>query len=141
LIQILTNAKAPYNISATTALLALTALTPPAIKNMRTKIDTLTRSRVELLKTFATLAPLGLGEPIGANEANFIVIPVLDAPGGKPDNTRAQKVYRILAEEKGVVVRYRGSEPGCLGCLRITVGSAKENEIVIEKLKEVLAAN
>ena len=106
---------------------------------MREKIQTLVRSRGELLKIFATVAPLGLGEPIGANEANFILIPILDAPGGKPDNHRAQNVYRMMAEEKGVVIRYRGSEPGCFGCVRITVGSSQENEIMVSRLKEVLA--
>ena len=107
---------------------------------MREKIQTLIHSRGELLKIFATLAPLGLGEPIGANEANFILIPILDAPGGKPDNNRAQNVYRMMAEEKGVVIRYRGGEPGCFGCVRITVGSSQENEIMISRLKEVLAS-
>jgi hypothetical protein len=29
------------------------------------------------------------------------------------DSTRAQRVYLTLAEEEGVVVRYRGSEIGC----------------------------
>jgi histidinol-phosphate aminotransferase len=140
LIQILANAKAPYNVSGPTAHLALAALTPPAILGMREKIQALIRSRGELLKIFATLAPLGLGNPIGANEANFILIPILDGPGGKPDNHRAQTVYRTLAEEKGVVIRYRGGEPGCLGCVRITVGSNEENEIMINRLKEVLTS-
>ena len=140
LIQILTNAKAPYNVSAPSAYLARAALTPLALESVREKIQALIGSRGELLKIFATLAPLGLGEPIGANEANFILIPILDGPGGTPDNRRAQNVYRILAEEKGVVVRYRGGEPGCLGCVRITVGSGEENEILINRLKEVLAS-
>jgi histidinol-phosphate aminotransferase len=38
-----------------------------------------------------------------------------------------------------VVVRFRGSEPGCDGCLRITVGTQEENQTVITKLTEVLS--
>lgn len=79
-----------------------------------------------------------IGAPVGANEANFVVVPVLDK-NGKKDTHRAHAVYKTLAEEKGVVVRFRGKEPGCEACLRITIGTEEENEKVIEKLKEVLA--
>lgn len=79
-----------------------------------------------------------LGVPIGATEANFVLIPVLDKHG-KKDTDRALKVYKTLAEEKGVVVRFRGKEQGCEACLRITVGTEEENEKVVERLKEVLA--
>ena len=91
-----------------------------------------------MIHSFAGLAPFGLGAPIGACDANFILIPVLDAEGGSPDNIRAQKVYKKLAEEKGVVVRFRGGEMGCAGCLRVTVGSEKENKVLLEKLRDVL---
>jgi len=37
-----------------------------------------------------------------------------------------------------VVVRYRGSELGCQGCLRITVGTEEENKTVLAKLEKVL---
>jgi histidinol-phosphate aminotransferase len=47
-------------------------------------------------------------------------------------------VYKALAEENGVVVRYRGGEMGCQGCLRITVGTEEENEVVLSKLGDVL---
>lgn len=138
LIQVLSNTKAPYNISTPTAHLALSALSPPSVASMRQKISTLVASRGKLLAALASLAPLGLGSSIGGNDANFVVVPVLDAPGGKPNNTRSQRVYKSLAEENGVVVRYRGSEPGCEGCLRITVGTEEENDTLIQRLSEVL---
>ena len=56
----------------------------------------------------------------------------------KPDNTRSEAVYKELAEREGVVVRFRGREYGCKGCLRITVGSEEENGVLIRKLGEVL---
>lgn len=107
---------------------------------MRQKVATLVASRGSLLQSLSTLAPLGLGSAIGGNDANFLLIPVLDKKTRKPDNVRAQKVYKALAEENGVVVRFRGNEMGCEGCLRITVGSEEENEIVRKIFEKVLSS-
>ena len=135
------NTKAPYNISTPTASLALTALSPEAISLMQEKVSTLTKSRDELLRGLAELVPLGLGAAIGGNDANFVVVPVLEKNGsGKPDNARAQKIYKTLAEENGVVVRYRGGELGCAGCVRITVGSEEEIKVCLKKFRELLTA-
>ena len=79
--------------------------------------------------------------PIGGNDANFVLFPILAKEGetrGRPDNERAVKVYRAMAEEEGVVVRYRGGEWGCEGCLRVTVGSEEELRVLIRRLEEVL---
>ena len=105
---------------------------------MKSKLFVLETSRTALLSSFSSLAHLGLGPSIGGNHANFILIPILEKGTDKPDSERAHRVYKALAEENGVVVRYRGNEPGCKGCLRITVGTDKENEIVLEKLEKVL---
>lgn len=106
---------------------------------MRSKVDALINSRVSLLQSFKALEPLGLGSSIGSNDANFVLVPILAKSGsGQPDSVRAHKIYKSLAEENGVVVRFRGTEPGCDGCLRITIGSEEENKIVLKKLEEVL---
>ncbi|KIK99677.1 hypothetical protein PAXRUDRAFT_822539 [Paxillus rubicundulus Ve08.2h10] len=144
LIQVLTNTKAPYNISTPSAHLALAALQPDAVQTMRDKISTLLASRDKLKESLSKLAHLGVGQTIGGNNANFLVVPILNRETGAPDNVRSNKVYKTLAEEKGadeqyVVVRYRGGEPGCQGCVRITVGSEVENEMLIKKLERVLA--
>ncbi|PCH44895.1 histidinol-phosphate aminotransferase [Wolfiporia cocos MD-104 SS10] len=139
LIQILMNTKAPYNISAPTASLALSALSSTSVASMSAKVAQLVTQRGVLLDGLSKLAPLGLGAAIGGNDANFVMTPVLERSGsGKPSNVRAQKIYKTLAEEEGVVVRYRGSEPGCAGCLRITVGSEEENAVVLRKMEEML---
>ncbi|KAH7345761.1 histidinol-phosphate aminotransferase [Rhizoctonia solani] len=113
LIQILTNTKAPYNISTPSASLALAALSPEGIANMAEKIRVLNSNRDRLIGGLAKLTPLGVGSVIGGNHANFVI-------------------------ELGVVVRFRGNEYGCKGCLRITVGSEEEVTTVLEHLEQVL---
>jgi histidinol-phosphate aminotransferase len=135
LIHVLNNAKAPYNISTPTAHLALRALTPESLVTKQEKISTLKASRTWLLQSISNIP--SFAPAIGANDANFVMIPVL-GKDGKKDNDRAKRIYQKLAEEKGLVVRFRGNEPGCEACLRITIGSEKENEIVVQKLEEVL---
>ncbi|CDO71186.1 hypothetical protein BN946_scf184845.g56 [Trametes cinnabarina] len=139
LVQTLMNTKAPYNISTPTAALALSALSSSAVDLMKEKVATLIQSREALIRSLRELQPLGLGSVIGGNDANFVMVPVLEKNGsGKPDNVRAQRIYKTLAESEGVVVRYRGGELGCAGCLRITIGSEEENKTVLQKLEQLL---
>ena len=105
---------------------------------MKANIEKIKVSRAALLSDLHDLRDLGLGRAIGAQDANFILIPVLARGSSVPDSVRAQRVYKALAEEEGVVVRYRGSEAGCPGCLRITVGTEEDNKIALEKLKKTL---
>lgn len=82
----------------------------------------------------------GVGNFLGGRQANFLLVEILDAPeGGKPCNTVALKSYQGLAETMRVVVRFRGNEAGCHGCLRMTVGTEAENTVLLEKLREILA--
>jgi histidinol-phosphate aminotransferase len=105
---------------------------------MRSKAQNLISSRAALISSLAPLARLGLAPPIGANNANFIVVPILDREGGQPDNVRSQRVYKALAEENGVVIRFRGNEAGCEGCVRITIGTEEENAALVKRIEEVL---
>lgn len=106
---------------------------------MQANVRTLIEQRKSLIDLLQTVDDLG--SPIGTNDANFIMVPVLTKDGsGTPDSARAQRVYKTLAEEEGVVVRYRGNELGCPGCLRVTVGTEAENKVVLEKMRKVLKA-
>lgn len=146
IVQILSNTKAPYNVSLPTAHLASKALTPESLDLWRKNVRTIKHNRSALISSLSSLSKstlpdgtlLGVGPIIGSNDANFIMVRILER-GTKvgevrPDSARAQKVYKYLAEKVGVVVRYRGNEMGCEGCLRITVGTAEENEVVLERL-------
>jgi len=52
----------------------------------------------------------------------------------KVDN--ATKRYNQLIE-KGIVIRNRTTQPGCKNTLRLTVGTAQENKILIDTLKSI----
>jgi histidinol-phosphate aminotransferase len=139
LVQILSNTKAPYNVSAPTAALALHALAPESLVAMRSKVQQLIQGRQWLVAALEEFRRQGdLGHRVGGLDGNFVLFPVLKRGTGEPDNVRAEKVYQKLAETEGVVVRFRGREHGCEGCLRITVGTDEENRICVEKLRKVL---
>ncbi len=80
----------------------------------------------------------GVGKRCGGTSSNFLMFEMLNAEG-RPDNVTALAVYERLAEEKGVVVRFRGREHGCLGCLRITVGTEDEVTRFLAALERTLA--
>jgi len=139
LVQILSNTKAPYNISAPTAALALRALAPESLVGMQSKVQQLIQGRQWLVAALEELREQGeLGNRVGGLDANFVLFPILKRGTGKPDNVRAEKVYQKLAETEGVVVRFRGREVGCEGCLRITVGTDEETRVCVEKLRKAL---
>ena len=135
LVQILTNTKAPYNISLPTASLALSAVSDAGLQAMANTVVTLNQNRSKLIQSLKSIPRIGRVR--GGNHANFLLVEVLDKQG-KPDSQVAQQVYKTLADSRGVVVRFRGNEPGCAGCLRITVGTDEECNVVVERLREVL---
>ena len=98
---------------------------------------------VEQRKRLITELPriAGIGNFKGDFNANFLLVEILDGPkseGGKPSNQVALKVYERLAEQKGVVVRFRGKELGCEGCLRVSVGREQEVDRFLAALEVVL---
>lgn len=137
--RILNSLKAPYNISNPTSQLARAALSPKHLDVMRKNKDLIVKQRDRLLVELPKVP--GVGKLIGGVASNFLLYQMLDAPadqGGKPSNETALTVYEGLAEEKGVVVRFRGKEYGCLGCLRITVGTEKEVDRFLQEIRAVL---
>lgn len=60
------------------------------------------------------------------SDANFILTRTIDANG----------IYKSLVQE-GIIVRSRNTVTLCDGCLRITVGTRKENDILLEALSRM----
>ncbi|KAF9983195.1 histidinol-phosphate transaminase [Mortierella antarctica] len=129
--------KAPYNIASTTSHVAQEALRPNGLELLYKNIAVMLQERNRLLEAFKSIS--GLGRVLGTNDSNFVLVEVLDKEG-KPSNDRAFNVYTDMAKKQGLVVRFRGTEIGCEGCLRITVGTPEENDVVIKLLTEQLAS-
>jgi len=133
---LLNNLKAPYNVSAITSQVACMALEKEHLIVMRQNRERILEQRERMVKELPMVK--GVGRFRGGFDANFLLVEILDRADGKPCNETALKVYEGLAERRGVVVRFRGKEPGCLGCLRITVGTEDEVDRVLRELKSVL---
>ncbi|KAH7145814.1 pyridoxal phosphate-dependent transferase [Dactylonectria estremocensis] len=132
---LLNSLKAPYNISSPTSALASYAVSEKGLAIMRDNRAKILTQRDRIIAELPKIS--GVGRLRGGTESNFLLYEMLDA-AGNPDNTTALAVYEKLAENKGVVVRFRGKEHGCLGCLRITIGTETEVTRFLESLRTSL---
>ncbi|KAI8915902.1 pyridoxal phosphate-dependent transferase, partial [Gorgonomyces haynaldii] len=123
--------KAPYNVSTPASLIAKQALSEKGLEGMREHVRLLVEQRARLVSEFGKIPYFG--KILGANDANFILVPVI-GKSDKPCNKSAFAIYQTLAQVQGVVVRFRGNEHGCEGCLRVTVGTKDENTVLLERL-------
>ncbi|KAH3662402.1 hypothetical protein OGAPHI_005654 [Ogataea philodendri] len=131
---LLNSMKYPYNISNLTSDVALRATTKPALAQMRQRVNTILEQRAILLDRLTKLP--GIGRNIGGLDSNFVLVEILNKEG-VPDNEVANKVYLTLAEQRNVVVRFRGKELGCTGCVRITIGTKEENKTLLEEFEKL----
>lgn len=136
---LLNNIKAPYNISSPTSAIATAALQGENMKVMQQYKAKIVEQRDRLIKELPLIP--GIGRFRGGTASNFLLVEVLNKPsedGGQPDNMTALQVYETMAGQRGVVVRFRGKELGCKGCLRITVGTDKEVDRFLVEVRSVL---
>ena len=138
--RLLNNLKAPYNVSSPTSEIACAAFRPTSLEVMRENRACILQQRSRLLTELPNVP--GIGRFLGGHASNFLLVEILDKPleqGGKPSNEMAMAVYEGLADRKAVVVRFRGKEVGCLGCLRITVGTEREVDKFLSEIRSMLA--
>lgn len=133
--KLLNSMKAPYNIPNPTSQLAIQALQKDNLKVMHQNREKIVQQRERLLAEMPKIA--GVGRFRGGTASNFLLVEMCDTQG-KPSNEVALQVYERLAERRGVVVRFRGKELGCPGCLRITVGTEPEVTRFLKELQNVL---
>jgi histidinol-phosphate aminotransferase len=120
IVRILMSIKPPYNINALTQKVANQAFKNPEI--VQSTINDILDARVWLK---SELQKLSVVKHIFPSDANFLLVR-FDDP---------LTIYKQLAQ-RGVIVRYRGDQIHCDGCLRITIGTHDENQILINLLSE-----
>ena len=121
IIAVLNKIKPPYNVNELTQQRALDRLENP--KKIKEEISSIIAQREELLKV---LNEVNFVSTIYPTEANFILI--------KVDNAN-QRYDELIA--KGIVIRNRTTQPLCENTLRLTIGTAEENQKLIAALKSL----
>ena len=110
----------PYNVNA-----AALAVLPVALSDQQYVADYLRQifdGRMRLQSLFSEL-----GLHYWPSLANFVLV-------------RIGPQYRELIESmqrRGILVRDRNNDPGCAGCVRITIGNAEQNERLFAAVREV----
>ncbi len=114
--------KAPYNINKLTANTAL-----EAFKNKELLKFNIDKIRDERAYVADQLRQAKAVKKVYPSNANFLLFKIRGA----------KEVYQNLAK-MGIIVRYRGTEPLCENCLRVTIGMPDENVKFLKALKDVL---
>ena len=142
-VEVLNKIQLPFSISTPTSALASVALSP-VYRQLRARLTSqIIINRHTLIRALgqSDLVVLGVGKPLGGNHANFVVLPILKrhtGATGPRDNPRAKVVCEKLKEAHAISVRFIGDLLSCEGCLRITVGTENENELLVTGLGCVL---
>jgi len=122
IIEILNKIKYPYNLNVLTQQKALELLEEKeTVKNWVKLLIAEREKMVELFNEFPFVIK------VYPSDANFVLIKMHDAKG----------IYNYLVD-KGIIVRDRSKVHLCENSLRITIGTQKENETLINTLKELV---
>ena len=121
IILLLNKIKYPYNINVLSQRTAFEGLGQLARHDEWVKNILSERYRLaEMLRS------LPLIQQIYPSEANFLLVRVEDPNG----------VYQYLVNQ-GIIVRNRNTVTLCAGCIRITVGTKQENDMLVKTLKDL----
>ena len=119
ILNLMNKVKPPYNVSALNQQAALDTLNNTA--QFDSNLESILQQK-EMLK--AELEQLDIVEQVYPSDANFFLVKVNDADG----------IYAQLVADK-IIVRNRNKVVN--NCIRITVGTAKENNTLINGLKKL----
>ncbi|GAA4319189.1 histidinol-phosphate transaminase [Mucilaginibacter gynuensis] len=119
IIEVLNKVKPPYNINEASQQLALEALA-----NVDQVNGWIRETLAQRDKLVLELKNLDFVLDIYPSDANFILV----------KTTAPKEIYNFLVQ-KGIIVRDRSKIDLCEGCLRITVGTPAENELLLKNLQ------
>ena len=119
IINILDKVKPPYNINTATQELVLKALEEVGQVNDMIKI--IVDMREALANVFRKMPTV---EKVYPSDANFLLVKIADA----------RAVYDFLLTQQ-IVVRDRSNVELCENCLRITIGTEKENTLLVDAMQ------
>jgi histidinol-phosphate aminotransferase len=111
----------PYNVNA-----AALACLPDAIADrdyVRAYVDAVLRGRTRL---YAELRSLQI--PFWPSQANFVLARLGER----------REAFVAAMKRRGILVRDRHTDPGCEGCVRMTLGTEEHTERLISALRECL---
>jgi histidinol-phosphate aminotransferase len=114
----------PYNVNA----VAL-ACVPEALADesyVQRYVSEVTEGRARLERTLAES-----GIPYWPSQANFVLARI-----GSTQHDAGVFVEQML--RRGILVRDRSGDPGCVGCVRITLGSHEQTDRMLTVLQELL---
>ena len=120
IIEVLNKVKPPYNINQATQELALKAL--EEVGQVNDMIKLLVDMRGALMEVFQSMPTV---EKVYRSDANFFLVKIKDA----------RKVYEFLLT-RGIVLRDRSNVKLCEDCLRITIGTEKENTLLVDAMQD-----
>lgn len=121
IIEVFNKVKAPYNISQASQQLVLRAL-----ENIDQVNEWIKQTVQERENLTLQLSLLDFVQNIYPSDANFLLVKTSDPVF----------IYQALVKQ-GIIVRNRSTVELCEGCLRITVGTPEENEILIHAMKSL----
>ncbi len=121
IISYLMKVKSPYNINILTSTEALKAL--DNTEHVNRSVASVSAERQRLVRALSTFRSV---KKVFPSDANFLLVRCTDA----------RSLYRQLAQ-RGIIVRDRSSEPKLENCLRISVGTPEQNDLLLNALKEL----
>jgi len=122
IVEVMSKVKPPYNINQATQDLALQAL--ENVEEVNDMIRAIVDMREALAGVFMQIPAV---EKVYPSDANFLLVKIKEA----------RKVYEFLLA-KGIVLRDRSRVMLCENCLRITIGTEKENTELVDALHEFM---
>jgi histidinol-phosphate aminotransferase len=123
IIDLVQKVKPPYNVNVLTTEAVLKALDKKLLVDEH--IEVLKAARKSLIGELKAISAI---EKIYPTESNFILFRI----------TKADEIFNKLVA-KGVIIRSRTSQLGLENCLRISIGTAEQNSLFINTLKEIIA--